>query len=606
MKKIMNTPETFVYDMCHGLAKAHPELEFVEKFKIVKKKEINPDKVSLISGGGSGHEPAHAGFVGKGMLDCAVCGDVFASPSQIQVYNAIKECATDKGVLLIIKNYSGDCMNFNNAADLAREEDGIKVDAVYVNDDIAVKDSLYTVGRRGVAGTVFVHKIAGAAAEQGKSLEEVKAIANKVIANVRSFGFALSSCTPPAKGTPIFDIGDDEIEFGVGIHGEPGRKTEKLQTADGLAKRIVKDLIEDLGLKKGEDVALLVNGFGATPLSELYLFNNSVSNALEKENIGIYKTLVGNYMTSLDMAGASVTVLRLDDEFKALLSYPVSTPALTWGAAMSEQAAYAVEAMNAIAKALGITPAAETAHKEAKAAAKTAKAAKKEAVYEVKGKPEVTETINTAAFVAIVDKMADIIIENEVPFCDADKMGDGDFGMSIAKGFRQLKKEWATRDKADIGTFLGSCSEIIMEYCGGASGPIWGSAFRYAGKAAAGKDVITLADLADIFQAANKGVYETGKKSFGRGAVVGDKTLVDALKPCADALEKAAKDGKKLREGLALGAEAAVKGAESTKTVVAKLGRAGTVGEKSIGYPDAGAYGLGVIFTELSKFIAKM
>ncbi len=606
MKKIMNTPETFVYDMCHGLAKAHPELEFVEKFKIVKKKEINPDKVSLISGGGSGHEPAHAGFVGKGMLDCAVCGDVFASPSQIQVYNAIKECATDKGVLLIIKNYSGDCMNFNNAADLAREEDGIKVDAVYVNDDIAVKDSLYTVGRRGVAGTVFVHKIAGAAAEQGKSLEEVKAVANKVIANVRSFGFALSSCTPPAKGTPIFDIGDDEIEFGVGIHGEPGRKTEKLQTADDLAKRIVKDLIEDLGLKKGEDVALLVNGFGATPLSELYLFNNSVSNALEKENIGIYKTLVGNYMTSLDMAGASVTVLRLDDEFKALLSYPVSTPALTWGAAMSEQAAYAVEAMNAIAKALGVTPAAETAHKEAKAAAKTAKAAKKEAVYEVKGKPEVTETINTAAFVAIVDKMADIIIENEVPFCDADKMGDGDFGMSIAKGFRQLKKEWATRDKADIGTFLGSCSEIIMEYCGGASGPIWGSAFRYAGKAAAGKDVITLADLADIFQAANKGVYETGKKSFGRGAVVGDKTLVDALKPCADALEKAAKDGKKLREGLALGAEAAVKGAESTKTVVAKLGRAGTVGEKSIGYPDAGAYGLGVIFTELSKFIAKM
>lgn len=606
MKKIMNTPETFVYDMCHGLAKAHPELEFVEKFKIVKKKEINPDKVSLISGGGSGHEPAHAGFVGKGMLDCAVCGDVFASPSQIQVYNSIKECATDKGVLLIIKNYSGDCMNFNNAADLAREEDGIKVDAVYVNDDIAVKDSLYTVGRRGVAGTVFVHKIAGAAAEQGKSLEEVKAVANKVIANVRSFGFALSSCTPPAKGTPIFDIGDDEIEFGVGIHGEPGRKTEKLQTADGLAKRIVKDLIEDLGLKKGEDVALLVNGFGATPLSELYLFNNSVSNALEKENIGIYKTLVGNYMTSLDMAGASVTVLRLDDDFKALLSYPVSTPALTWGAAMSEQAAYAVEAMNAIAKALGVTPAAETAHKEAKAAAKTAKAAKKEAVYEVKGKPEVTETINTAAFVAIVDKMADIIIENEVPFCDADKMGDGDFGMSIAKGFRQLKKEWATRDKADIGTFLGSCSEIIMEYCGGASGPIWGSAFRYAGKAAAGKDVITLADLADIFQAANKGVYETGKKSFGRGAVVGDKTLVDALKPCADALEKAAKDGKKLREGLALGAEAAVKGAESTKTVVAKLGRAGTVGEKSIGYPDAGAYGLGVIFTELSKFIAKM
>lgn len=607
MKKIMNTPETFVYDMCHGLAKAHPELEFVEKFKIVKKKEINPDKVSLISGGGSGHEPAHAGFVGKGMLDCAVCGDVFASPSQIQVYNAIKECATDKGVLLIIKNYSGDCMNFNNAAELAKEEDGIKVDAVYVNDDIAVKDSLYTVGRRGVAGTVFVHKIAGAAAEQGKSLEEVKAVANRTIENVRSFGFALSSCTPPAKGTPIFEIGEDEIEFGVGIHGEPGRKTEKLQTADQLAKRIVKDLLDDLGAKKGDEVALLINGFGATPLMELYLFNNSVSNELEKAGISIHKTLVGNYMTSIDMAGASVTILKVDSELKSLIDYPVSAPALSWGGAMSEQAEAAVEAMKAIAKALGVTPAEHTDAKAAdKAEKKAAKAAKKAAVYEVKGKPVVDETINTAAFVQIVEKMADVIIENEVPFCDADKMGDGDFGMSIAKGFKQLKKEWATRDKADIGAFLKSCSEIIMEYCGGASGPIWGSAFRYAGKVADGKEKINLAELAEIFQAANTGVYETGKKSFGKGAVVGDKTLVDALKPCADALEQAAKDGKSLRDGIALGAKAAVAGAESTKSVVAKLGRAGTVGEKSIGYPDAGAYGLGVIFTALSDYIAKM
>lgn len=604
MKKIMNTPETFVYDMCHGLAKAHPELEFVEKFKIVKKKEINPNKVSLISGGGSGHEPAHAGFVGKGMLDCAVCGDVFASPSQIQVYNAIKEVATEKGVLLIIKNYSGDVMNFNNAADLAKEEDGIKVDAVYVNDDIAVKDSLYTVGRRGVAGTVFVHKCAGAAAEQGKSLEEVKAAANKAIDNVRSFGFALTSCTPPAKGTPIFDINDTDMEFGVGIHGEPGRVTEKLISADELAKRIVKDLLEDLNAKKGDEVAVIINGFGATPLSELYLLNNSVYNELEAHGIQIHKELVGNYMTSLDMAGASITVMKLDDELKALIDYPVSTPALTWGGAMNEQAAAAVEAMNAIAKALGVTPTQTAA--EAKVEKKAVAAKKAEAVYEVKGEAKVGETINTPAFVKIVDKMADVIIENEVPFCDADKMGDGDFGMSIAKGFKQLKKDWASRDKANIGVFLKSCSEIIMEYCGGASGPIWGSAFRYAGKAVDGKEEITLQDLADLFQAANTGVYETGKKSFGKGAVVGDKTLVDALKPCADALTKSALAGDKLIDAIDKGAKAAVAGAESTKAVVATLGRAGTVGEKSIGYPDAGAYGLGVIFTELAKFIKKM
>ena len=605
MKKIMNTPETFVYDMCHGLAMAHPDLEFVEKFKIVKKKEIDEDKVSLISGGGSGHEPAHAGFVGKGMLDAAVCGDVFASPSQVQVYNAIKKCATDKGVLLIIKNYSGDCMNFNNAMGDAIE-DGIKVDAVYVNDDIAVKDSLYTVGRRGVAGTVLVHKCAGAAAQMGMELPEVKAVANKVIENVRSFGFAFTSCTVPAAGHPTFEIGDDEMEFGVGIHGEPGRYREKIdyssgKFSDNLASRIVKDLVEDLKLKKDEEVVLLINGFGGSPLQELYILNKSTTDALTAAGIKVYRTIVGNYMTSIDMAGASITVLRVDAELKKYIDYPVNTPALTWGGAMSEQAEAAVEAMNAIAKALGVTSVAAPAAKKAKKAAVEEEDAN--AVYEVEGTPAIGETINTAAFVKIVDKMADIIIENEVPFCEADKMGDGDFGMSIAKGFKQLKADWATRKKGDIGEFLVSCSEIIKEYCGGASGPIWGSAFKYAGKAMLGKKEINLTDLAFLFTEANRGVYETGKKSFGKGAEIGDKTLVDALKPCAMALTKAAEEGKTLQEGIDLGAKAAHDGAEATKTHVATLGRAGTVGERSIGYPDAGAHGLDVIFNELAVFI---
>ena len=602
----MNTPETFVYDMCHGLAAAHPDLEFVEKFKIVKKVEINEDKVSLISGGGSGHEPAHAGFVGKGMLDAAVCGDVFASPSQVQVYNSIKKCATDKGVLLIIKNYSGDCMNFNNAMADA-QDDGIKVDAVYVNDDIAVKDSLYTVGRRGVAGTVLVHKCAGAAAEQGKELEEVKAVANKVIANVRSFGFAFTSCTVPAAGHPTFEIGDDEMEFGVGIHGEPGRFREKIDYskgtfADDLSRRIVTDLEGDLGLKKGEEVVLLINGFGGTPLQELYILNNSVTKALNADEIKIHRTIVGNFMTSIDMAGASITVLRVDAELKALIDYPVNTPALTWGAAMDSQAEAAVEAMKAIQKALGVVPATEAPKAKAKKAAQ-AEEEDANAVYDVVGDPKVTETINLPAFVKIVEKMADVIIENEVPFCEADQMGDGDFGMSIAKGFKQLKADWATRKKGDIGQFLVSCSEIIKEYCGGASGPIWGSAFKYAGKAMLGKSEVDLKDVAFLFMEANRGVYETGKKSFGKGADIGDKTLVDALKPCALALTKAAEEGKKLQEGLDLGAKAAHEGAEATKTVVARLGRAGTVGERSIGFPDACAHGLDLIFNELAAYI---
>ena len=327
MKKIINTPETFVIEMCKGIAKAHPELDFVERYKIVKKKEINKDKVTLISGGGSGHEPAHAGFVGKGMLDAAVCGDVFASPSQTQVYEAICKTQSKKGTLLIIKNYSGDCMNFDGAAADAIDDDDINVKSVYVNDDIAVKDSLYTVGRRGVAGTVFVHKIAGAAAEAGKSLDEVKAVAEKAIASVRSLGFALTSCTVPAKGSPTFDIGASEMEFGVGIHGEPGIAREPIASADALAKRIVNSICEDMEIGKAP-IALMINGFGGTPLQELYLFNNSVSAVLEEKGISVYKTFVGNYMTAIDMAGASVSILKLDDELKGYLDASVDTPAM--------------------------------------------------------------------------------------------------------------------------------------------------------------------------------------------------------------------------------------------------------------------------------------
>lgn len=328
MKKIINKVEDIVIEMCEGIVKAHPEqLAFSKKYKIIKRKHLNKDKVTLISGGGSGHEPAHAGFVGKGMLDVAVCGDVFASPSTIQVYNAILETESDKGTLLIIKNYSGDCMNFDAAAEMA-EDDDIVVDKVYVNDDVAVKDSLYTVGRRGVAGTVFVHKLAGAAAEQGMDLKQVKEVAQKVINNVRSIGFALTSCTVPAKGTPTFCLNDDEIEFGVGIHGEPGIAREKIATAEELAVRMVDLVTKDLPIVSGDEVALLVNGLGGTPLQELYLLNNSVAAALENKNIKIYKTFVGNYMTAIDMAGASISLLKLDDELKSYLDASADTPAL--------------------------------------------------------------------------------------------------------------------------------------------------------------------------------------------------------------------------------------------------------------------------------------
>lgn len=585
MKKIINNPENVVIEMCNGIALAHPELEFVKKYKLLKKKNIDKNKVSLISGGGSGHEPAHAGFIGKGMLDAAVCGDVFASPSQIQVYQAIRETASDKGTLLIIKNYSGDMMNFKNAAYLA-SEDGIKVDYIKVDDDIAVEDSLYTVGRRGVAGTVLVHKIAGAAAQQGMPLEEVKRIAQKTADNVRSLGFGLTSCTVPAKGTPTFNISDDEIEFGVGIHGEPGIKREKMSSADELAKRIVESILKDMNIDgPNEEIALLVNGFGGTPLQELYLFNNSVSRELANKNIKIHRTFVGNYMTSIDMAGASVSILKLDDELKNLLNEESDTPA------------FKVSGPVEIVEYTDVNSPKDDSEKVS---------------FEVETNVEYSKIndnkITLENMIYIVDKMSDVIIKNEVPFCELDShAGDGDFGMSVAKGFRQLKREWEdilSQDNLNIGKFLHSCSMVIMEYCGGASGPIWGSAFRAASRQVGENKELTTAEFADMMQAAVKGIQDTGERSFGRGAVVGDKTLIDALVPCADCWSKCAKENDiSVKEIFEKAAKRAIDGAKTTEQIVARMGRAGTVGERSLGYPDAGAYGLGVIFTEISKDI---
>ena len=582
MKKIINRPETVVEEMCKGLALTNPDLEFIKKYKIIRKKTLDKKKVSLISGGGSGHEPAHAGFVGKGMLDAAVCGDVFASPSQIQVYQAIKETAGDKGTLLIIKNYSGDMMNFKNAAHLA-EEDGIQVDYVKVDDDIAVKDSLYTVGRRGVAGTVLVHKIAGAAAEKGGSLKQVKTAAENAISNVRSIGFALSSCTVPAKGTPTFELKEHEMEYGVGIHGEPGIQRENIPSADELAKRMTDALITELNVTQGEEVTVLVNGFGSTPLQELYLFNYAVAKVLREKKIRIYRSFAGNYMTSIDMLGASLTFMKMNAELKELLDQE------------SEAPAFSVK---------GHVP--EIVLEE-----ETLECKKEEDLIEepYKACAEVNnEKVTLENIVYMVDTMSHCIIKNEVPFCELDShAGDGDFGMSVAKGFRQLKKEWKELTKehtSSIGEFLQACSLVIMEHCGGASGPIWGSAFRAAGKMTDGKTELEILEFADMMQAAVAGIQKTGEYSFGRGAVVGDKTLIDALVPCADTWATCANKKETFEHAFTQAAQAAVQGAKATETIAARMGRAGTVGDRSIGYPDAGAYALGVIFTDLKNTLA--
>ena len=326
MKKIINNPNEVVSDMLKGLAKANPNVVYLgEGVEVIARKEKTPGKVGIISGGGSGHEPAHAGYVGKGMLDAAVAGNVFASPSPDRIIEGIKAADSGAGVLMVIKNYSGDIMNFQMAGELA-EMDDIKTDYVVVKDDVAVADSTYSTGRRGIAGTVFVHKVAGAAAEMGKSLPEVKAAAEKTIENIRTMGMAMTPCILPGVGKPGFTLAEDECEIGMGIHGEPGINREKMSPAKELAAKLLKKIFDDCDYS-GSEVAVMVNGLGGTPLMELYILYNEVGTILREKGITIYKAFVGNYMTSLEMAGASVTLFKLDDELKGYLDYPSEAPA---------------------------------------------------------------------------------------------------------------------------------------------------------------------------------------------------------------------------------------------------------------------------------------
>ena len=334
MKKLINDPADVVAESVAGFVLAHsdlvqkspdPELLFVSRVGGAVQ-----GKVGLVSGGGSGHEPLHAGYVGRGMLDAAVPGPVFTSPTPDPILAATKAADGGAGVLHIVKNYTGDVLNFETAAELADME-GITVSTVVVSDDVAVEDSLYTAGRRGVGGTVLLEKIAGAAAESGADLEKVTEVAQKVAANVRSMGVALSACTVPHAGEPSFDLPEGEIEIGIGIHGEPGRHRIPMESANGITDRLLDPILDDLGLQQGEEVLLFVNGMGGTPSSELYIVYAHARARLEAAGVAVTRTLVGNYITALEMQGCSLTVLRMDPELTQLWDAPVHTPALNWG-----------------------------------------------------------------------------------------------------------------------------------------------------------------------------------------------------------------------------------------------------------------------------------
>ena len=326
MKKIINKPENVVTEMLDGLAYVHSDLVHrVEGFDIIARNEQAAGQVGLISGGGSGHEPAHAGFVGDGMLSAAIAGAVFTSPTPDQILEAIKEADQGAGVFMVVKNYSGDIMNFEMAQELA-EMEGIEVASIVVDDDIAVENSLYTQGRRGVAGTIFVHKILGHAAREGKSLAEIKDLADKIVPNIHTIGLALSGATVPEVGKPGFVLAEDEIEYGIGIHGEPGYRKESMQPSRQLAEELSGKLLEAFEAKAGERYALLINGMGATPLMEQYVFANDVASILGDAGLDVVYRKLGNYMTSIDMAGLSLTLMKIeDDAWLEALESPVKT-----------------------------------------------------------------------------------------------------------------------------------------------------------------------------------------------------------------------------------------------------------------------------------------
>jgi dihydroxyacetone kinase-like protein len=332
MKKLINDPANLLAESLDGFAAAHGDIVVLgDERKFVRRRTMTKGKVGLVSGGGSGHEPLHAGFVGTGMLDAACPGHVFTSPTPDQILGAIGACDTGAGSLLIVKNYEGDIMNFDMAAEMAADAAGQKVLRVVTDDDVSVERSTYSTGRRGIAGTLVVEKIVGAAAEKGRGLAELQALGIRVNGLTRSMGVALTSCTVPSAGKPTFEIGDDEMEMGVGIHGEPGRRRAKLATADAIAEEMLAAILPDLAAKPGTPCLLFVNGFGGTPAIELYVIVRAAKHILEAKGLTVARYLTGSYVTSLEMAGCSITVTALDDELTALWDAPVLTPGLRWG-----------------------------------------------------------------------------------------------------------------------------------------------------------------------------------------------------------------------------------------------------------------------------------
>ncbi|KJV30937.1 dihydroxyacetone kinase family protein [Luteibacter yeojuensis] len=552
MKKIINDPRHVVREMLEGAVARSPGQALLSNENVVVRKQHDGNTtVAILSGGGSGHEPAHAGYVGEGLLAAAIAGDVFTSPSVDAVLAAIRTVGGSAGAVLVVKNYTGDRLNFGLAAEMARSE-GIPVEIVTVADDVALRDTVAADRRRGIAGTVLIHKVVGAAAAAGKTVVEVADMGRRAAGGLGSMGVALGSCTVPAAGHPGFTLGDDEIEYGLGIHGEPGVRKGPIAPADSLAETVLSTIIDDLALARGARVALLVNGLGATPPMELDILLRGALNHLHGKGIDVVRAWCGNYLTALDMPGASLSLLKVDDELLGLLDAPTHAPAWHGGGKLNEAPIREVPAAASDAlAATSPTPGGDAVRRAAHAAAH--------------------------ALLAAEDELTDL---------DA-KAGDGDLGASMRRGAEAVlalpDHAWHTPEGA-----LRYMADAMRKAIGGSSGPFYATGLMRAARELTDVAEPTPLQWHAALAAAADAIAELG------GAKAGDRTMLDALYPAADAYKAALDAGMAPFEALEALHLAARRGAEETATLKARAGRAAYLGDRALGIPDGGAVAVAV------------
>ncbi|MBN9068643.1 MAG: dihydroxyacetone kinase subunit DhaK [Rhizobiales bacterium] len=561
MKKLINRPEDVVREMLEGAALLNPGVALLANENVIVRADLpqpNDRKVAVLSGGGSGHEPAHAGFVGEGMLTAAIAGDVFTSPSTDAVLGAIRAVSGPAGAVLIVKNYTGDRLNFGLAAELARAE-GIPVEVVLVSDDVALRETVPTDRRRGIAGTVLVHKVAGAAADQGMSLDEVAGLARQVAGDVVSMGISLGACTLPAVGKPGFILADDEIEVGLGIHGEQGVSRMPIGPVDGLCSLILDTMNADRPFVAGTKFAVVVNGLGTTPPMELSIVARSTIRQLRDRGVTAERAWAGTFMSALDMPGFSLSILPLNDALKNLLDAP--TTASAWprgGAVNTDPVRSVIVATETFADLAEPSTQGRLIFECARAAANAL----------IATEPELTE----------LDRIA----------------GDGDLGTSMKRGGEAILA-MPVSSFATPADGLANIGNVLRRVIGGSSGPFYATGFLRAARELADLDEPKMRDWANAFSAGVAAISELG------GAKLGDRTMIDALKPAADKLMEMAGKSAFNAEAIQAAAKAAAEGAEATKSMAPRLGRASYLNEHIVrGHPDGGAVAVSVWLKAIS------